>query len=185
MRPTSLLPFALPALLAAAPQVPARDDLARQLTSYHTRLFAVGDLVTTPFEDDAPEVTQWTELMKDFTKAVQAGGTKDQAKDMATLADLSAALLRERSHASRFFQKRFSGGKVPPGTRFPLKDLKDLVDGDTQLRIKARQIDAVLNRAKASMKDPADVGDLLYRLSLTLLLTADAYHNHLAALIKR
>ncbi|HLO66439.1 MAG TPA: hypothetical protein VK188_05435 [Holophaga sp.] len=185
MRPTFLLPFALPALLAAAPQAPAGDDLARRLTSYHTRLFAVGDLVTTPFDAKADEVTQWTDLMNEFTRAVQAGGTKEQGKDMEALANLSHSILQERNRASQFFKSRFPDGKVPSGTKFPRKDLKDLIDGDATLRNKAKPVDAILDRASKSMKDPADAGDLLYRLSLTLLLTVDAYHNHLLALVKR
>jgi len=181
MRTRPLVLFLAPALLAAQ-AAPAKDDLDRRLTSYHTRLFAVGNLVTTPFDPQADEVKGWNALMTDIGTFIKAGGDKVQVDDLRTLLAVSTALLGERNRASRTLAG--TSGKLPFGK------LKELIDGDTALRNRVPSLDKVLancQKARSDAKksaDDQDRQDVLYRLCLTLQLTVDAYHNHLAGFRK-
>ena len=192
----SLLAVPMAALCVLPARAMTEDQLAMNITSLHTRIYGVDNLLVKPFEvRPRNDVDDWRGLMKAVRAFVQ-----DKTKDKAMLAamnamdDASENLIRERTRSWNICIRKCITGKDPDAglsrldtdrIRFADLKLEDVIEGNSKLKNLLRKmtlataaIEPVRNR-DAKTKAAANIID---RLSLTLDTTITKFDKDLIAL---
>lgn len=192
----SLLAVPMAALCVLPARAMTEDQLAMNITSLHTRIYGLDNLLVKPFEvRPRNDVDDWRGLMKAVRAFVQ-----DKTKDKAMLAamnamdDASENLIRERTRSWNICIRKCITGKDPDAglsrldtdrIRFADLKLEDVIEGNSKLKNLLRKmtlataaIEPVRNR-DAKTKAAANIID---RLSLTLDTTITKFEKDLIAL---
>jgi hypothetical protein len=182
--------------LALLAQAPDADALTRRLTSLHTRLYSVNNLLIMPYGTDPDDVKDWRQLMTDITSLGAATGDANLIARLKVLQTDSEDLIYERRRAwdavrPCIMDKNPKGLSRIDREKLDLArlNLGDAIQGNAKLQREAEGAGAVADWAKnhpaskkaGRMKDALSVVE---RLGLTLQLTLEKYGRDLAALVQ-
>ena len=192
----------LPLVIAGALQAgePGRDDLCRSLTSLHTRVYALDNMLIRPYETSPrDDVAEWRALMAAITQYVQGPkGFREGEEMMATLNAASEQLIKERNRAWETAVRKSLRQSPPTGLSrldrtkidFARLDLSGVIEADSALQFTNRTVAGIPDKAQkladAWLQTQAhkDALAVVKLLGLTLQLTLEKFHNDLAALKK-
>jgi hypothetical protein len=196
--PIGLLAPALAVLCALPARAMTEDQLAMNITSLHTRIYGLDNLLVKPFEV-APrnDIDDWRGLMK-AVRAFVGENTQDKAMlaALAAMDEASEGLIRERKDSWNICISKCITGKNPdaglsrldPGRiRFADLDLDYVIKGNAKLKSLLRKMSTAtaaiepVRKRNAKTKAAANIID---RLSLTLATTIEKFDKDLVALAK-
>ena len=177
-----------------------QDVLAQRLTSLHTRVYSLENMLLKPYET-APldDLADWRSMMADFTGFVKTKGGPETEAMMAILNEASEQLIKERQRSWNLAIRKCLLQNPPVGLSmldrskidFPKLDLADTIEGDNALQFKNRSVAKVLDDLEKlkkdklyATKDRRDALAVVGRMALTLQLTIAKFHNDLVNLKK-
>jgi hypothetical protein len=183
-------------VLALMAQAPDATNLLKLLTSLHTRLYSVNNLLIMPYGTDPNDVKDWRKLMADIDGLAMATGNKDVTAKLKDLKTASEDLIYERRRAwdavrPCIMDKNPTGLSRIDREKLDLAKLNlgDAIQGNIKLQRDAKDAAAVSEWAKnhPARKSAGRMNDalsVLERLGLTLQLTLEKYDRDLLALAK-
>ena len=181
--------------LALVAQAPDADTLMKRLTSLHTRLYSVNNLLVTPFRTDPDDVEDWRRAIADVARLASAPGHQELTEVLKIFQAASEDLITQRRRAWYAVRPCLPAGPPAaaggPRLDYARLDLRDVVRGDLQLRARAEAVDRAYGWAKGLLQGPLgaeprtrDALVVLRRLGYLLRTTLAKYDQDLQELIQ-
>lgn len=194
----SLLAVPMAVLCVLPARAMTEDQLAMNITSLHTRIYGLDNLLVKPYEvTPRNDVDDWRGLMKEVRTFVQKKTKEKSVLEALDAMDAASEnLIKERKDSWNICIRRCITGNNPDAglsrldssrIRFAVLDLKDVIEGNSKLQNLRRKMTLAKDAIKLGRNPGAQTesaSKIINRLWLTLDLTIEKFEKDLNALAK-